>query len=163
ICAQCHSSLLKDVMPKFALANGLYRGQLPEQFSDLTWVEEMVCARFRYTAYITRLFQSSDPALPNVLHGNTCAHEMNVVSTASVLPRTPADINDTLSVVFIGPGKFRRELLKDVYRIRKQKVWAFLQWLTTHNINYLDMPLDKTILEQYPEDDILPGIENHVV
>jgi hypothetical protein len=38
-----------------------------------------------------------------------------------------------------------------------------LIWLTTHNIHYLDMPLDKTILEQYPEDDILPGIENNVV
>ena len=75
----------------------------------------MVCARYRYTAHITRLFQSSDPALPNVLHGNTCAHEMNVVSTASVLPRTPSDINETLSVVFVGPGKFRREFLKDVY------------------------------------------------
>jgi len=106
ICKQCHSSLLKSVMPKFALANDLYRGPLPEQFSDLTWVEEMVCARFRYTAYITRLFQSSDPALPNVLHGNTCVHEMNVVSTASVLPRAPADVNNMLSVVFIGPGKF---------------------------------------------------------
>ena len=150
-------------MPKFALANNLYRGQLPEQFSDLSWVEEMVCARFRYTAHITRLFQSSDPALPNVLHGNTCAHEMNVVSTASVLPRAPADINNTLSVVFIGPGKFRRELLKDVYRIHKRKVWAFLVWLTTHNVYYLDIPLDKTILEQYAEDDILPGIENNVV
>jgi hypothetical protein len=88
---------------------------------------------------------------------------MNVVSTASVLPRTPADINNTLSVVFIGPGKFRRELLKDVYRIRKWKVWVFLVWLTAHNVYYLDIPLDNTILEQYPEDDILPGIENNVV
>ena len=106
ICMQCHSSLSKGTMPKFALANNLYRGRLPSQFHDLTWVEEMVCARYRYMAHITCLFQSHDPALPNVLHGNTCAHKMNVVSTASVLPRTPADINETLSVVFIGPGKF---------------------------------------------------------
>jgi len=163
VCAQCHSSLNRNVMPKFALANDLYRGQLPSQFTDLTWVEEMVCARFRYTAHITRLFQSSDPALPNVLHGNTCAHEMNVVSTASVLPRTPSDINETLSVVFVGPGKFRREFLKDVYRIRKRKVWSFLTWLTSHNVHYLDMHLDKTILDQYPEDDMLPGITDNVI
>ena len=123
----------------------------------------MVCARYRYTAHITRLFQSSDPALPNVLHGNTCAHEMNVVSTTSVLPRTPSDVNETLSVVFVGPGKFRREFLKDVYRIRKQKVWRFLTWLTTHNLLYLDMHLDKKILDLYPEDDILPGIAENVV
>jgi len=75
----------------------------------------MVCARYRYTAHITCLFQSSDPALPNVLHGNTCAQEMNVVFTASVLPPTPSDINETLSIVFVGPGKFRQEFLKDMY------------------------------------------------
>jgi ribosomal protein L31 len=83
VCSQCHSCLCRGVMPKFALANDLYRGQLPVQFTDLTCVEEMVCARYRYTAHITHLFQSSDPALPNVLHGNTCAHEMNVVQRIS--------------------------------------------------------------------------------
>ena len=142
ICTQCYSSLRRASMPKFALANCLYRGHLPSQFHDLTWVEEMVCSRYRYTAHITRIFQSSDPALPNVLHGNTCAHEMNVVSTASVLPRTPTDINEKLSVVFIGPGKLRPQFLKNIYRIRKQKVWDFLLWLVSHNLLYSDMPLD---------------------
>jgi hypothetical protein len=142
ICTLCYSSLRRATMPKFALANSLYRGELPYQFHDLTWVEEMVCSHYRYTAHITRLFQSSDPMLPNVLHGNTCAHEMNVVSTASVLPCTPADINETLSVVFIGPGKLRPEFLKNIYHIRKQKVWDFLLWLTSHNILYSHMLLD---------------------
>jgi hypothetical protein len=41
---------------------------------------------YQYTAHIFCLFQSTDPALPKVVHDNTCAHEMNVVSTASVLP-----------------------------------------------------------------------------
>jgi hypothetical protein len=163
ICMQCHSSLSKGAMPKFALANNLYRGNLPSQFHDLTWVEEMVCAQYHYTAHVTCLFQSHNPALPNVLHGNTCAHEMNVVSTASVLPQTPADINETLSIMFIGPGKFQTEYLKDVYRICKAKVWDFLLWLTTHNLHYMNMPLDKSILDEYPEDDALPGIENNIV
>jgi hypothetical protein len=66
------------MMPKFALANNLYRGRLPSQFHNLTWVEEMVCAQYRYMAHITRLFQSHDPVLPNVLHGNTCAHEISM-------------------------------------------------------------------------------------
>ena len=68
-----------------------------------------------------------------------------------------------LSVVFIGPGKFRTEYLKDIFRICKAKVWDFLLWLTTHNLHYLDMPLDRNILDQYPEDGALPGIENNVV
>ncbi|KAG2032288.1 hypothetical protein BDR03DRAFT_804396, partial [Suillus americanus] len=49
----------------------------------------------------------SDPTQPWVVHGSICAHEMDVVSTASVLPRTPADINGLLRIVFIGPGKLK--------------------------------------------------------
>ena len=58
ICTQFHASLSKGMMPKFTLANNLYRGNLPCQFHDLTWVEEMVCTQYRYTAHITCLFQS---------------------------------------------------------------------------------------------------------
>jgi ATP-dependent exoDNAse (exonuclease V) alpha subunit len=163
ICRDCHSSLVKKKMPKFALANKLYRGELPPEFKDLTWVEEMVCAKFRNTAYITRLFGSTDPALPLVLHGNTCAHDMNVISTASVLPRTPADVNDMLSVVFIGPGKLQAKHLKNLFRVRKKKVWGFLIWLQRYNILYSDIVLDPDILSQYPDDDCIPGLEERVV
>jgi len=31
------------MMPLYALANGPYRGRLPEEFQDLTWIEERVC------------------------------------------------------------------------------------------------------------------------
>ncbi|KAH7903416.1 hypothetical protein BJ138DRAFT_987617, partial [Hygrophoropsis aurantiaca] len=88
ICSDCAQSLSKAKIPHFALANKLYRGLIPDRFSDLTWVEEMVCSIYRNTAQVTRLYQSSDPSQPRVLHGNTCAHEMNIVSTATVLPRT---------------------------------------------------------------------------
>ena len=69
---------------------------MPEEFRDLTWIEEMVCAKYRNTAHVTRIYGSSDPSQPRVFHGNTCAHEMNVLSTATVLPRTVADMNDII-------------------------------------------------------------------
>ena len=47
VCSECKTSLLKDEIPRYALANKLYRGELPIQFKDLTWVEEMVCALYR--------------------------------------------------------------------------------------------------------------------
>jgi len=51
---------------------------------------------------------------------------MNVGVTATVFPRTPPDMNDLLSVVFIGPLKFKSEHLGNIYRIRELKVWGFL-------------------------------------
>ncbi|KAG2146506.1 uncharacterized protein EDB93DRAFT_462806 [Suillus bovinus] len=103
ICPHCRCSLVQEKIPSLALANGLFRGTLPDQFRDLTWVKEKICAIYSITAHVTCLFQLSDPSQPKVFYGNTCAHDMNVMSTVSVLPRTPTDINGFLSVVFIGP------------------------------------------------------------
>jgi hypothetical protein len=150
LCKQCSVSLLAKEMPKYALANDLYRGVLPVEFQDLSWVEEMVCALYRNTAHVTRIY-NSDPKNPRVFHGNTCAHEMNVLSTASVLPRTPTNIAGMLSVVFIGPGRYKERCLKEMFTIRKSKVWSFLLWLKKNNRLYTNIPLDEALLELYPD------------
>ncbi|KIM39066.1 hypothetical protein M413DRAFT_75392, partial [Hebeloma cylindrosporum] len=163
VCPECCASLKRNKVPRLAVANNLYRGVLPDQFQDLTWVEEMVCAIYRNTAHITRLYGSSDPAQPTVLHGNTCAHDMNTVSTASVLPRTPADINGMLSVVFVGTNKLDPKSLGKMFRVRKRKVWDFLLWLRNHNRLYANLPLDLDTMNLYPEDGMLPGIEDRIL
>lgn len=116
-CGDCSTDLFKQKIPRFALANGLYWGELPDMFTDLTWVEEKICAIYCTTAHVTCLFQSSDPSQPKVFHGNTCAHDMNIISTASVLPRTPADVTGLLSVIFVGLGKFNLKQLGTVFRV----------------------------------------------
>src|SRR5258708_26505917 len=68
---------------------------------------------------------------------NTCAHEQNVVSTAKALPRTAADISNTISVLFVGPSKdVPKSMLKNVFQIQKTKVHSFLKWLRfNHQMN----------------------------
>jgi hypothetical protein len=161
LCADGQSDLLKGKLPHYASKNRLYQGILPEDFHDLTWVEEMICAKYRNTPHVTRLYGSTDPKQPLVFHSNTCAHDMNVVSTASKFPRTPGDINSTLSVVFVGPGKFHIECLKDTFRIHKIKVWNFLKWVKFHNDLYFE--LDPQTVEQYPDVDLLPGLKECVI
>jgi len=163
VCHPCNGYLPRSLMPRYALANKLYRGRLPEEFRNLTWIEERMCAKYSNTAVVTRLYQSSDLSQPAVFHGNTCAHEMNVSSTAAVLPRAPSDVNGLLSVVFIGPSKFKPEYLGNMYRIRKSKVWDFLQWLKKHNRLYRDTILDEQTMDLYPDDGYLPGIEETVI
>lgn len=164
VCGSCHAALRKpDRVPRLALKNKLYRGDLPVQFQDLTWIEEKICAIYCVTAHVTRLFQSADPAQAKTFHGNTCAHEMNVVSTVTVLPRTPADVNGLLSVVFVGPGKFDPNALGTVFRVRRRKIWTFLVWLKHHNRLYSAIPLDLAVSSMYPEDGILPGLSSGVI
>ena len=61
-------------MPLFALVNRLYRGKIPKEFWDITWIGEMVCAIFRMTTHVTCLYESTDPKQPFVYHGNSYAH-----------------------------------------------------------------------------------------
>ena len=163
LCTHCYESLKKKKIPKFSLVNNLYRGKLCEEFKDLTWIEEMVCAIYRNTAHVTRLYGSSDPKQPTVLHGNTCAHDMNIVSTASVLPRTPTDVNGMLTVVFIGAGKFNLNTLHHLFKVRKNLIWAFLLALKARNKLYMHVKLDEKNLNLYPIDGALPGIEKNII
>jgi hypothetical protein len=163
ICGQCFRSLSHAKVPQFALANKLYRGQMPPQFHDLTWVEEMVCAIYRNMAHVTRLYQLSDPVQPFIFHGYTCAHETNLVSTAKVLPQTPADINGMLTVVFVGPTKLSPRTLRTLFCIRKGLVWSFLRWLCNHNHLYEHIVLDESVMDLYPEDGTVPGVAECVI
>jgi len=56
VCHPCNRYLPWFLMPCYALANRLYRGHFPEEFQDLTWIEERVCAKFTNTAVVTRLY-----------------------------------------------------------------------------------------------------------
>ncbi|KAF8581836.1 hypothetical protein K439DRAFT_1352883, partial [Ramaria rubella] len=129
----------------------------------LMWVEEMVCSIYRNTAHVTRLYKSSDSSQPCVLHGNTCAHEMNVVSTAECLPRLPSNVNGMLSIVFVGPQKFCPKKLGDIFYIRKEKVWSFPCWLKMYHILYCDIPIDQNIMDLHPDRGILPGFSESVL
>ncbi|KZT35093.1 hypothetical protein SISSUDRAFT_990986, partial [Sistotremastrum suecicum HHB10207 ss-3] len=159
LCNDCRSSLSKNKIPRYSLRNGLYRGSLPEQLQDLTWVEEMCCAIYRTTAHVTRLFQDGVK-----VHGNTCAHDTNVISTVEVLPRTPADVLGHLTVVFVGAGVVQPHVLKNMFQVRKEKVWQTLMWLKEHNAVYRNLVFSREHMELYNSpDELLPGIDEAII
>lgn len=165
LCAQCHSSLNVGSMPQYALANGVYRGRLPKEFQDMTWVEELACSLYRTWNMVTRLYcgLDDDPAAdvkrqPRVLSGNTCACDNGVLDSASVLPRTPANMRDLITVSFIGSGELKSSYMMPVLRVRKPVVWAFLLWSKRYNPLYAKIDVDPHILDQYPDDNLIPGL-----
>ncbi|KZS93688.1 hypothetical protein SISNIDRAFT_474240 [Sistotremastrum niveocremeum HHB9708] len=160
ICGDCDDSLHKKQVPKFSLRNNLYRGTLPVDLQDLTWIEEKVCAIYRTTAVVTKLHYVDSPENPYVLRGNTCAFDTNFVSTATVLPRTPADVLGTLSVVFVGPHEIKLTKLGTIFRVRKAKICRFLNWLRANNPLYKDIPIDEATLALFPDDGVLPDLES---
>lgn len=121
----------------------------------------MACAIYHCTCHVTRLYHSPHEDQPRVFKGNTCAHDLNYVSTASKLPRSPADVKGMLSIVFISPKQSVKSCLSKFNYIRKVKVWAFLCWLADNNLLYAKIHLSKEHLSLYENDEI-PGLEARV-
>ncbi|KAF9059122.1 hypothetical protein BDP27DRAFT_1163558, partial [Rhodocollybia butyracea] len=102
LCVECKGALSQSTMPRLAPNNCLYQGELLPELQALTWVEEMACSLCRTTAHVARLYGSSSPEDPLQLHGNTCAHPMKLFENATTLRWAPSDLNDLISIVFIG-------------------------------------------------------------
>ncbi|KAK0496947.1 hypothetical protein EDD18DRAFT_1073895, partial [Armillaria luteobubalina] len=163
VCFECENSLKRNKTPRYSLRNLMFIGVLPEEFCDLTWVEEMVCAVYHCTVQITRLYGSSDPSQPRLFKGNTCAHDLNFVSTATILPHTLKDVNGLIGVLFLGLRQNLRHCLGTVYKIRKEKVWCFLCWLAENNPSYESMKLSKAQLDMYGDNEVIPRLEERVI
>lgn len=165
VCNECSRFLMRDKIPPFSLANGLYRGQLPAEFADLTWVEEMACCVYRTTAHVVRLFNSSDPKNPRVFHGNVSAHPMNIIDTAEVLPRTPHDLLKCISIVFIGPYMLKSECLKKIFSVRKFKIIRFLRYLKHVACNplYQSITISGPNADLFPVDGPIPNVDGSVI
>jgi Helitron helicase-like domain at N-terminus/AAA domain len=163
MCPECDSSLKSFQIPRFSLKNNLWRGKLPSELHDMSWIEEKICALHRVTADVARLHNAEqDEKMPFRMVGNTCAHPANVPSTANILPRTPADINGHLTVVFVGK-KFDKKKLPPLFRVRRRVIEQFLRFLALHNPLYKDVPISDEILSLYPDDDLLPGLADAVI
>ncbi|CAG8712622.1 2689_t:CDS:1, partial [Acaulospora colombiana] len=162
-CTDCETALSSSKIPKFSLRNDLYRGRLPDDLQDITWIEEKVCALHRVYADVARLFNGSKgDTVPYRLVGNTCAYPANVASTALRLPRTPADVNGNLTVVFVGTV-YNSNKLPRMFRVRRRVIQRFLNFLAENNPLYADVPICYDTLNQYPEDGLLPSLAESVI
>ncbi|KAJ3933314.1 MAG: hypothetical protein NXY57DRAFT_876436, partial [Lentinula lateritia] len=166
LCRSCCGSLQRSVMPRLALNNFLYRGELSEDLQNVTWVEEMACAIYHTTAHVSRIYGSSDAADPLQLHGNVCAHPLNICSVAKRLPWSPADLNDLITVVFVNKTKLQPQDLQKLkpYFVRRSIIRMLLFELCKYNRLYAGLySLDNSTLSLFPEDGLLPGLEERII
>ncbi|KAJ3916687.1 hypothetical protein F5877DRAFT_46122, partial [Lentinula edodes] len=165
-CHDCYGSLRRLKMPRLALNNYLYRGESLKELENVTWVEEMACSIYRTTAHVTRIFGSSSVTDPLQLHGNVCAHPLNMCAIAKKLPWSPTDLNDLITIIFVGKRKLSEtDLLKlKPFFVRRSVIRILLSDLCKRNRLYKDLySMDNSVLNQYPENDILPGLAERII
>ena len=55
ICNDCRSCVRKEKIPRFALANGLWIGKVPDVLKNLSFVEKLLVARVRHTCAFVKV------------------------------------------------------------------------------------------------------------
>ncbi|KAI0346339.1 hypothetical protein BDW22DRAFT_1324081, partial [Trametopsis cervina] len=140
----------RGVMPKNALANGLWIGDTPNELQGLSWMEQKLIARIATNYCVVRVHSSG----LYKMRTNVVCRATPMKKIYNVLPPKRTDFEEVLAILFIGPApptpvEFKRTPLL----VRRDKVWDALQWLRLNHTDYIDIELSQDNLNEYSEDE----------
>ena len=150
ICKYCIKSLKKNTIPKFALANGTWLGEIPDELKDLKYAEKMLISRYQHNRCITIVRNGAHKMCSNAI-----TFQNPTSKIYDKLPPPREDLDQVLACIFTGPAAPTNE---DFERcpllVRRKKVTMALEWLKLNHKDYSDLEIAYDILKTYPENDI---------
>lgn len=165
MCFECLKALERRSLPKFALANNLWIGNVPDVLTALTIPEQLLIARHYPRCYIFKLFpRDCGRHLPldqlySGMAGNASLFEINTQEVVEMLkgqhmPSPVITLASVIAITFVGSKKLPVDWLKKTFRVRRFVVYEALAWLRGNNPLYEDIVIDPSRLEELPEDDL---------
>ncbi|PPR04686.1 hypothetical protein CVT24_011903 [Panaeolus cyanescens] len=155
VCDPCRRFVREGKVPKLALANGLWIGEVPVQLKRLRFAERLLVARVRHTCAYVKVASGMRKMKANVI-----AFENPLPKVYKKLPPPREDMDDVLAILFTGPCKPNEEDFKRTpLLIRRNVVLQALEWLKLNHAGYYDIEISIENLEQYPEDEPYVSIE----
>ena len=148
ICIDCRKVLRQGKVPKFALANDLWLGEVPQELKELRFVEKILVSRVRHTCAYVKVASGMRKMKANVV-----AFESPIPKIYDALPPPRDDMDEVLAILFTGPSKPTSEdLNRTPFLVRKNYVARALQWLKLNHSDYEDINISEKNLNSYPED-----------
>jgi len=87
-------------IPKLALANNLWIGNVPDELKCLRFVEKILIACVRHTCSFVKVASEMRKMKANVV-----AFESPIPQIYGILPPPQDDLDDVLAIMFTGPSK----------------------------------------------------------
>ena len=148
ICEGCRRSIRKGVVPRLALANGLWLGNVPKELSELRFVEKLLIARIRHNCCFVRVASGLKKMTSHVIAFQSPTHRVY-----NELPPPIEELDEVLAILFTGPCKPTEEDLKRTpILVRRNHVAYALEWLKLNHPDYKDLEISHENLGKYPED-----------
>ncbi|KAK3922585.1 ATP-dependent DNA helicase [Frankliniella fusca] len=149
-CLKCKKKVMKSCYDKdrcqdchlFTNANGMDPGDLPEQLTDLSFVEQQLIAKVHPVVSVYRIRKGEQLKYS----GQVINFPQNVQEICNVLPQTVQTLQSILTIRVEGSDGY-----KD-FQVRRQKVYDALVWLKINNPFYEDIELSTENIQLLPED-----------
>lgn len=173
-CGSCYRILSRKFVPRLALANNMFIGDIPECLKGLTVVEEAMIAHRRAKCWIIHLNANGEhdhvvesgashgtrlPITQRGIKGHIVVYPSEPQNLGSVLPPTLEDVVSPMCVVFTGSSRPSAEWLLTKAKpllIQREKVRDALIWLKQHNPLYADISIEHARLNSLPEESVAP-------
>jgi hypothetical protein len=175
MCKGCYRSLVvSKAIPKWAIANEQFLGDIPPELKELTVVEEAMIARQRAKCWIIHLkddagsgdartsqpqTRPSNPTLQRGVRGHIIIYPTNPKKLATLLPPALSEVANPICVLFVGNKPPTQEWLRSKAKpliVRPKKVRDALIWLKENNPLYSDIEIKDRLLDTMPDESILP-------
>ena len=169
LCLECVRYLQRNKVPRFALANGFWVGNIPFVIARLSFPERLLIALCFPRVYLIKLFPKDKKARHissdqrnDALRGNVSSVEMphsRVLemlhgSLSNVVPQHPRILADVLSVAYVGLGKLPPIYLRGFFSVSRRNVYDALRWLKDNNFEYTDTEISHDLLHMLPDNGV---------
>nr|GAT45226.1 predicted protein [Mycena chlorophos] len=174
VCSECHAQLLLGDLPRFALANNLWIGDIPFELSVLDLAERLLIGLHFPAVYVIKLFPKApygkhlkESTIASGVRGNVSTYRLGTNEIAEMvsdqqLPRPAALLSALIAVTFVGFKKLPLRILSKEFEVRRHRVRDALLWLKANNPLYADVDICEECLNALPEAGVPAEIELNV-
>ena len=160
LCFGCARDIKAMRVPKFALANYLFCGTIPDVLSKLSPVEESMIALCHARCIMVQLkTMRGNQISQRAYRGHAIFHQQDTTKVETLLPPSIEDILTPICVLFIGSTrpsfKWIREHAKPLV-VRADRVRRALQWLKINNPLYASITINHEVLNAIEKEGGLP-------
>lgn len=174
LCDTCCKSLQRGAMPRLAIANRLFIGDVPIELQNLTPIEESMISLCHAKCMIIHLRSasaglSSDTATSCLdqrgVKGHIIVHPQQAAVVAELLPPSIEDIVAPVCVIFVGSHPPSNEWIMKHAKplaVRVNIVRRALVWLKHHNYLYRNIRINDAVLNDIDRMSSLPFHVEHL-
>jgi hypothetical protein len=147
VCPDCCRALFSGKKPVLSLSNGLWIGEIPTIFRDLTFAEKLIISKIRHNRCLVKVSSGRCKMIANIV-----MYSNPTIAVYDILPPPRSDLQEVLAFLFIGSSP---PTIEDFCRtpmlVRRNVVKRILSWLTLNHSDYHTVQISQENLEGYPE------------